>query len=844
MRRPLDTLFVGVLALALVATAALAIGGAGAGEPVGSAGAAGWRALLGDRPAPLLGQRQIVVLKAASLADRVVRAGGSASEEQMRAWTTVARRKQDETLARLAFKGAPITPELTYLRVLNGFSASLDARTAALVERDPGVAGVFPVRAAYPAAVGDTVAGLAGGRVAGISLPGFDGTGITVALLDTGVDPTHPFIRGSLLDGIDIVDPGGDATARQHPTIADRQERHGTELAGLIVGALGEAGIAGVAPGASLLPVRVAGWQPDATGDVAVYARTDQLVAGLEAAVDPDGNGDAHDAARVAVLGLAEPFAAFATGPLAQASEGALSLNTLVVAPAGNEGPAGPSFGSVGGPGGAPGALTVAAVDTREQSRSVSVLLRSGLRVLLSGEQPLGGAFEPHQPVSVRVVVVPAKRVEAAGGPRGISAYFGEQGFSLVAGSAALLPRGATSPEGAREAAAAGARAILVDGPLPAGALTLDGSVSVPILGLPTAVARTIRDLRRAGEDVVVSVSEPRLGANAGDAAAAAFSSRGLAFDGGVKPELGAPGVGLATSVPGRVAGGGARYGVVSGSSAAAAVAGGAAALLAQARPDLDGAALKAALIGAAAALPGTTGSTGAGMIDPDAAAAVEVVALPGTAGLPRTDAEGEASMALTLRSVSSRTLDTVLSVDRVGGGTEVEVTPSLVRLRPGKTVDVTLTVRPAGAVEGPAALGGSVRIRPVGAAWTRVPWALALPVEDRPVLRNVRLSRPALTADDDSPLILSLVAGRVDGTAARPQVLAIDLLDVELLRDGRLLGRLARLRNLLPGRYAFGLTGRDPAGERLSAGTYELRVVARPVAGAEDETTVDFTIR
>jgi hypothetical protein len=843
MRRQLDTLFVSGLALALVATAALAIGGSGGGEPIGSAGPAGWRALLGDRPEPLLGQRQIVVLKAASLADRVVRAGGSASEEQMRAWTTIARRKQDETLARLAFKGAPITPELTYLRVLNGFSASLDARTAALVERDPGVAGVFPVRAAYPAAVGDTIAGLAGGRVAGISMPGFDGTGITVALLDTGVDVTHPYIRGSLLDGIDIVDPGGDAIAREHPTIADRPEHHGTELAGLIVGALGEAGIAGVAPGASLLPIRVAGWQPDATGDVAVYARTDQLVAGLEAAVDPDGNGDAMDAARVAVLGLAEPFAAFATGPLAQASEGALALNTLVVAPAGNEGPAGPSFGSVGGPGGAPGALTVAAVDTREQSRSVSVLLRSGLRVLLSGEQPLGGAFEPNDPATVPVVVVPAKRVEAAEGPRGISAYFGEQGFSVVAGSAALLPRGSTSPEAVREAAAAGARAILVDGPLPAGALTLDESVSVPILGLPTPVASKVRELRRAGEAVVVSVSEPRLGANAADAVAAPFSSRGLSFDGGVKPELGAPGVGLATSVP-RVAGSGPRYGVVSGSSAAAAVAGGAAALLAQARPDLDGAALKAALIGAAAALPGGTGSTGAGMIDPDAAAAVEVVALPGTVGLPGPGPEGEASTPLTLRSVSSRTLDAVVTVDRAGGGTDVEVTPSLVRLRPGRTVDVTLTVRPGGGINGPAALGGSVRIRPVGAAWTRVPWALALPVEDKPVLRDVRLSRPALGADDDSPVILSLVAGRVDGTVARPQVLAIDRLDVELLRDGRRLGRLARLRNLLPGRYAFGLTGRDPAGEKLSAGTYELRVIARPVAGPDDEKTVAFTVR
>ena len=64
--------------------------------------------------------------------------------------------------------------------------------------------------------------------------------------------------------------------------------------------------------------------------------------AGLERAVDPNGDGDAHDAARIALVPLAEPFAAFADGPLARAVQGALRLDTLVVVAAGNDGPAGP----------------------------------------------------------------------------------------------------------------------------------------------------------------------------------------------------------------------------------------------------------------------------------------------------------------------------------------------------------------------------------------------------------------------------------------------------------------------------------------------------------------------
>ena len=75
-----------------------------------------------------------------------------------------------------------------------------------------------------------------------------------------------------------------------------RVERHGTELAGMLVGSGGPDGVHGVAPGATVLPIRVAGWQPDRHGRDAVYARSDQLIAGLERAVDPNGDGDTHDA--------------------------------------------------------------------------------------------------------------------------------------------------------------------------------------------------------------------------------------------------------------------------------------------------------------------------------------------------------------------------------------------------------------------------------------------------------------------------------------------------------------------------------------------------------------------
>ena len=64
-----------------------------------------------------------------------------------------------------------------------------------------------------------------------------------------------------------------------------------------------------------------------------------------------------------------------------------------------------------------------------------------------------------------------------------------------------------------------------------------------------------------------------------------------------------------------------------------------------------------------------------------------------------------------------------------------------------------------------------------------------------------------------------------------------LDVLEVQLRRpNGELLGVLARRREVLPGRYTFGLTGRGPEGERLRRGPYVVRVVARPGDGTRQQ--------
>ncbi|WP_431728386.1 type VII secretion-associated serine protease mycosin [Verrucosispora sp. TAA-831] len=77
-----------------------------------------------------------------------------------------------------------------------------------------------------------------------------DGSGVTVAVVDSGVDRRHPQLAGRVLDGLDLLDPGGDGT---RDCVG-----HGTGVASVIAAAPHD-GVAfhGLAPNAKILPVRV-----------------------------------------------------------------------------------------------------------------------------------------------------------------------------------------------------------------------------------------------------------------------------------------------------------------------------------------------------------------------------------------------------------------------------------------------------------------------------------------------------------------------------------------------------------------------------------------------------------
>ena len=188
------------------------------------------------------------------------------------------------------------------------------------------------------------------------------GADVTVAVLDTGVNPDQPDLAGYVTSGPDYT-----GSAR-HPGDS-YWGVHGTAMAVLIAGhghGSGHAdGIIGVAPKAKILSVRVTLEEPDPLrADTAMAAK-------LPAAIAAGIRYAANHGAKVIDLPL-DPGAAYADGnPGAAAAAGgasaernavayALSKAVVLVAPAGDDGP---GIGQVNYPAAYPGVISVGAFD-------------------------------------------------------------------------------------------------------------------------------------------------------------------------------------------------------------------------------------------------------------------------------------------------------------------------------------------------------------------------------------------------------------------------------------------------------------------------------------------------
>ncbi|MET8359922.1 type VII secretion-associated serine protease mycosin [Micromonospora sp. NPDC005171] len=136
------------------------------------------------------------------------------------------------------------------------------------------------------------------------------GRGVVVAVLDSGVEASHPDLRGQVLSGGRSYGASGDGRADE--------DGHGTHIAGIIAAKGGPDGVDGIAPGAKILPIKLR----KGTG-----ANSEAAVAlGIRMAVD--------DGAKVINMSFGGP--GVASPQEASAIKYALDHDVVVVGSAGN----------------------------------------------------------------------------------------------------------------------------------------------------------------------------------------------------------------------------------------------------------------------------------------------------------------------------------------------------------------------------------------------------------------------------------------------------------------------------------------------------------------------------
>ncbi|MEU7703445.1 type VII secretion-associated serine protease mycosin [Streptomyces sp. NPDC039028] len=176
------------------------------------------------------------------------------------------------------------------------------------------------------------------------------GEGVTVAVLDTGVDAEHPDLKGSVLAGRDLVGFGASRGDRAWA-------RHGTAMAGIIAGhghgPDGGDGVLGIAPDARILPVRVILESTDTSRDKARKTRGTALADGIRWAAD-------HGADVINMSLGDDSKSAHPDAGEDAAVQYALAKGVSVVASAGNGGEKGDHISY---PAAYPGVIAVTAVD-------------------------------------------------------------------------------------------------------------------------------------------------------------------------------------------------------------------------------------------------------------------------------------------------------------------------------------------------------------------------------------------------------------------------------------------------------------------------------------------------
>lgn len=578
----------------------------------------------------------------------------------------------------------------------NALIVEMEETEAGSLRESQGVRRVRPVReyrmtidAALPAHKVLEAWALAGGESRA-------GEGVKIAVIDSGVEVTHPAFQADSMEmpegfprpGSPLDDSNVSAkviVARSYVDYLrfwdpDRSARdhvgHGTALAMIAAGVPHEGPmgwVSGVAPRAWIGNYRVfgtPGYNSTTTDAALLMAIDDALADGMD----------------ILNLSLGSDLPSrLEDDLLAQAVENAAAAGAVVVVSAGNSGP---GWDTLASPATAPSALSVGAT-TNSRTFGSSV------------------AFEGHDAVLALPGNGPAPDAIVSGEVADVSTL-DESGLACgtlpeasLAGRIALILRGECTFEvklaNARAAGAVGA-VIQAREESPDPVTMAVGEADLPAMMVAYADGESVREWLAAGEPLLATMNFSPGKAPQKAGRLAGFSARGPNVDLSIKPELAATGtdvwVATQTLDPFGDMWDASGYTLVNGTSFSAPMVAGAAAVVKAARPGLDAAAVRSALVNTAAAASDDASAwiqkSGAGVLDVEAAVrtklASSTVTLGFGAGAPGEPVEGRTFV---VRNTGEEPETFLVRVEPRRGAVTPTVSVEQVELAPGAEAEI-----------------------------------------------------------------------------------------------------------------------------------------------------------
>ncbi len=558
---------------------------------------------------------------AAAVAENAVPEKRLPSRSVQRGRTASVTAQQDRMIQRARALGARELGRAT--KAANVVALRLPATSVTEVAQLPGVVSVKPVGRyelhSDPGGSGSLAQAAKYLQATSVRAAGYDGTGVKIGVLDSGIDFTHAYLGGpgtkaayeecyrgatrtahnsaptgacaalfgpnapKVKGGYDFVGEawGGSTNAplTPDPNPIDAWG-HGTHVSDIAAGRATDGRHSGIAPGADVYGIKVCSALSSACSGIAILQ-------GIDYALDPNDDGDLSDAMDIVNLSLG--------GPYGQAQdETSAALNNLVragvvaIASAGND--ADRPF-IVGSPSTAQRVISVAQTALPDDV-IYPIKVASPTIVSPPANRIPYAKLQPWSPAPT--VVISAPLAQPVGQEGCTAAAFG--GFP--AGAVALVRRGTCNASAkAQNAQAAGASAVVlwnnVTGDPPEFSFSGGPAVTVPTLTISQANGERLAAAVVAG---AVRVSIDPASSRSARNTMVGSSSRGVSISGQrAKPDIGAPGAWLSAEV-----GTGAAQTTFGGTSGAAPVVTGAAALVLDRYPDASPRTVKARLLNAA----------------------------------------------------------------------------------------------------------------------------------------------------------------------------------------------------------------------------------------------------